>query len=118
MDALKVGFQGETGSYSEEALLQFFKQADPVPFEYFSMVFGAVAEGTVDHGMVPVENSQAGTINDTYDLLLQHDLNIIGEYHLRVKHCLMALPGETIESLSTIYSHPRPWHNVKSFYAL
>ncbi len=115
LTALRAGFQGEKGSFSEEAALKFFGQVDPVPFQYFSMVFGAVAKGDIDHGVVPVENSQAGSINDTYDLLLQHDLNIIGEIHLRIKHCLLALPGETIENIHTIYSHPQALAQCEKF---
>ncbi len=112
---LKVGFQGEKGSFSEDAVLKFFGRAEPVPFQYFSLVFEAVLKGEIDHGVVPVENSQAGSINDTYDLLLQYDLNIIGEIHLRVKHCLLALPGETLESIRTIYSHPQALAQCQEF---
>ncbi|MFO8009340.1 MAG: prephenate dehydratase [Dehalococcoidia bacterium] len=115
MIAPRVGFQGETGSFSEDAVLKLFKEVEPVPFQYFSSVFHAVSNGDVDHGVVPVENSQAGSINDTYDLLLQYDLNIIGEVHLRIKHCLLALPGEKIETLSTIYSHPQALAQCEQF---
>ena len=62
----------------------------------FADVFEAVAAGRADRGVVPVENSQAGTINETYDLLLAHELVIGGELDLRVSHCLMALPGQTL----------------------
>ena len=112
---LKVGFQGEKGSFSEDAVLKFFDRAEPVPFQYFSLVFEAVSKGEMDHGVVPVENSQAGSINDTYDLLLQYDLNITGEIHLRVKHCLLALPGEILESIRTIYSHPQALAQCQEF---
>ncbi len=107
MPTIKVGFQGEKGSFSEEAILHFFGPVEPVPFQFFSNVFEAVANKDIEHGVVPVENSQAGSINDTYDLLLQHNLNITGEIHLRVKHCLLALPGEKLDDIQTIYSHPQ-----------
>ncbi len=115
MPALKVGFQGEKGSFSEEAVLLFFGQVEPVPFQFFSDVFGAVANKDIDHGVVPVENSQAGSINDTYDLLLQHELNITGEIHLRIKHCLLALLGEKIDDIQTIYSHPQALAQCEKF---
>ncbi len=115
MIPLRVGFQGENGSFSEEAALRFFDAVEPVPFQYFSMVFEAVANEAIDHGIVPVENSQAGSINDTYDLLLKHELNITGEIHLRIKHCLMALPSETIENVHTIYSHPQALAQCENF---
>ena len=112
---LKVSFQGEKGSFSEDAVLAFFGEADPVPLRNFSGVFEAVSNGESDCGVVPVENSQAGSINDTYDLLLQRDLNIIGEVYLRVTHCLLALPGEVIEDVKRIYSHPQALAQCEEF---
>lgn len=111
----QVSFQGEKGSFSEDAVLQFFGQAEPVAFPNFSAVFVSVSSGKMDYGVVPVENSQAGSINDTYDLLLNHDLNIIGEIYLRVKHCLLALPGETINDITKIYSHPQALAQCQEF---
>ncbi len=61
----------------------------------------------MEFGVVPLENSQAGSINETYDLLLAYPLNIFAEVILRVSHCLMALPGETLADITTIYSHPQ-----------
>ncbi len=115
MKISKVGFQGERGSFSEDAVLQFFGEADPVPYRYFADVFRAVANGEMDHGVVPIENSQAGSINDTYDLLLAHDLKIVGEIYLRVAHCLLALPGESLEGIRRIYSHPQALAQCEKF---
>lgn len=78
-------------------------------------VFEAVLEGRVDFGVVPVENSQAGSINDTYDLLLSYPLNIFGEINLRIRHCLMALPGENLEGIKTVYSHPQALTQCEDF---
>lgn len=111
----KVAFQGEKGSFSEDAVLQFFGEADPIPLPNFAAVFDSVTCGDTDAAVVPVENSQAGSINDTYDLLLKHDLKIIGEVYLRVKHCLLALPGESLESIRTIYSHPQALAQCQEF---
>lgn len=111
----KVAFQGEKGSFSEDAVFQFFGEADPTPFPNFSAVFELVSSREVDYGVVPVENSQAGSINDTYDLLLQHDLNIVGEVYLRVKHCLLALPDETLNDVHKIYSHPQALAQCQEF---
>ena len=112
---LKVSFQGEKGSFSESAILQFFSDAEPVPLRYFSAVFESVSKGETSYGVVPVENSQAGNINDTYDLLLKHDLNIVGETFLKVEHCLMALPGEAIGNIKKIYSHPQALAQCEEF---
>ena len=112
---MKVSFQGEKGSYSEEAVLQYFGSVEPVPFQQFGGVFASVSNGDMDCGVVPVENSQAGSINDTYDLLLDYSLNIVGEIFLKVEHYLLALPGEKIENLKTIYSHPQAIAQCEEF---
>src|SRR6266567_9177667 len=77
---INVAFQGERGAFSDEAVRAYFgQQAEPLPYRSFADVFRAVAAGEVDYGLVPVEDSQAGSINDVYDLLRQHDLFVIGE---------------------------------------
>lgn len=92
-----VAFQGEYGAFGDEAVRAYFgrvqQSAEPRPYRSFSEVFRAVATGEVNYGMVPVENSQAGSINDVYDLLRQHDLFVIGEHQHPVNHCLLCLPG-------------------------
>lgn len=104
---LQVAFQGERGAYGEDAVIQFFGNVTTLPCRYFSDVFEAVLKDRAKAGVVPVENSQAGSVADTYDLLLHYPLNIYGEITLRVHHCLMALPGESIETVKTILSHPQ-----------
>ncbi|MCX8125704.1 MAG: prephenate dehydratase [Dehalococcoidia bacterium] len=104
---VRVAFQGERGSYSEEAVVRFFGEAELMPCLVLSDVFKAVSTGQAAFGVVPVENSQAGSINESYDLLLNYPLNIYGEVFVRVSHCLLALPGEKIGSIKTIYSHPQ-----------
>jgi prephenate dehydratase len=115
METIRVSFQGERGSFSEDAVLQFFGEADPIPFRHFSGVFEAVSRGSTDCGVVPVENSQAGSINEIYDLLLEYDLNIVGEVYLKVTHCLLALPGETMKNIKKIYSHPQALAQCEEF---
>ncbi len=115
MNIPKVSFQGERGSFSEDAVIQYFGQSQPVPFPNFAAVFESVSAHEMDYGVVPVENSQAGSINDTYDLLLNHDLHIIGEVFLRVKHCLLALPGDSIGEITKIYSHPQALAQCQEF---
>jgi len=111
----KVAFQGERGAFSEDAVITFFGDAELFPSRYIGDVFEAVLKGKVDFGVVPVENSQAGSINDTYDLLLSYPLNIFGEIHLRISHCLMALPGESLEGIKVIYSHPQALAQCEEF---
>ena len=103
-----VAFQGERGAFSDEAVRRYFgKQAEPFPCRSFSEVFRAVAAGEVEYGLVPVENSQAGSINDVYDLLRQHDLFVIGEISHPVDHCLLCLPGQQLSDIKRVISHPQ-----------
>ena len=105
---LQVAFQGEPGAYSEEASLAIFGTGiEPVPCETFDAVFSGVESGLYDHGVVPVENSLAGSIHRNYDLLLQHDLHVIAEHNLRVSHCLIGQPGTRIRDIRRVYSHPQ-----------
>jgi len=105
---VKVAFQGERGAFSEDAAAKLFgKSTDFVPCMRLKEVFELVSQDKVEFGVVPLENSQAGSINDTYDLLLAYPLNISAEAILRVSHCLMALPGERLADITTIYSHPQ-----------
>ena len=105
---LTIAFQGERGAFGDEAVRVYFsKQAEPLPHRSFADVFRAVAAGEVDYGLVPVENSQAGSINDVYDLLRQHDLFVIGEISHPVNHCLLCLPGQHLADLKRVISHPQ-----------
>ena len=106
--SLRVAFQGERGAFSEAAAIAHFgADIEPVPCEEFDDVFRCVADGVCDRGMVPIENSLGGSIHRNYDLLLRHDLAIIGEENLRVVHNLLALPDVKLEDLQRVYSHPQ-----------
>jgi len=103
-----VAFQGEPGAYSQEAVFeQFGPLARTLPCQSFDEIFAAVEDGRADNALLPVENSQAGSINQAYDLLLDHDLKAIGEVKLRVRHCLMAAPGTTPADIRRVRSHPQ-----------
>jgi prephenate dehydratase len=105
---VKVAFQGERGAFSEDAAAKLFgRDVDFLPCIRLKEVFELVSQDKVAFGVVPVENSQAGSINETYDLLLAYPLNISAEVILKVSHCLMALPGEKLTDITTIYSHPQ-----------
>ncbi|MBM4408426.1 MAG: prephenate dehydratase [Chloroflexi bacterium] len=126
-DRPRVAFQGEPGAFSEEAALTFFASPDVVAHPAWRSVFEAVRDGSVDAGVIAIESSLAGTIRETYDLLFEFDLRIVGEVTVPVRLALMALPGQTVEQIERVYSHPqalaqadaflrtRPW-NVEATY--
>jgi prephenate dehydratase len=105
---MKIAFQGEKGAYSEVAALEHFGAGlTTLPCVSFDDVFAAVESGAAERGLVPVENSLAGSIHRNYDLLLQFPLVVTGEHYLRVSHCLIGLPGATMDSLTRVISHPQ-----------
>jgi prephenate dehydratase len=101
-----VAYQGESGAYSERAVLALFPDAEPMPCETIRLAFSRVTSNEADFGVVPVENSQAGSVNETYELLLRSSLvKITGEVVLRVDHALLASPGTRLEGIRRAYSH-------------
>jgi prephenate dehydratase len=105
---LTVAFQGERGAYSEAAAVAYFGEAvQPLACSEFDTVFDAVTGGTADRGIIPVENSLAGSIHRNYDLLLRYDLTIVGEVQLRIEHHLITWPGVALGDLRRVYSHPQ-----------
>ncbi|MDR7402299.1 MAG: prephenate dehydratase [Armatimonadota bacterium] len=113
--AVRVAFQGERGAYSEEAVGLLFGEVEVLPCPSLRDVFEAVAAGRADRGVVPVENSQAGSINETYDLLVAHSLFITAELDLRIRHCLLALPGQTVADIRRVHSHPQALAQCEAF---
>ena len=99
---MRIAYQGEPGAYSEAAALRFNPSAELVPRETFDEVFEAVEQGTVTHGILPIENTTYGTIHRNYDLLLQHELPIVGEVKLPIVHNLLVLEGTTKEMLRRV----------------
>lgn len=114
--AERFAFQGERGAFSEEALRRYFgEDVEVLPKPTFAEVFEAVAGGEAEAAMVPVENSRAGSVADTVDLLLEHALTIVGELYLPVEHCLMALPGQMLADIREARSHPQALAQCDAF---
>lgn len=112
----RVAFQGERGAYSEEAAFLFFgPRIQVAPYEGLPQVFEAVEKGKVDFGIVPIENSLEGSVNETYDLLLGFKLRVSGEINLRVVHCLIASPRTVLSDVKTVYSHPQALAQCRKF---
>jgi chorismate mutase / prephenate dehydratase len=105
---VKVTYQGEIGAYSEMAVYKFFgKKAEPVPCKDFQEVFESVKAGAVPSGVVPIENSIEGSVNQNYDLFLAYDLKVCGEVAVKLAHVLIGNPQAKLEDIETVYSHPQ-----------
>jgi len=108
MGSTRVAFQGEAGAYSEAAALAFFgSQVETIACHNFDDVFACVSSTSCQFGIIPIENSLAGSIHRNYDLLLRNNLHLVGEHYLRVSHCLLALPGVELDEIKTVHSHPQ-----------
>lgn len=103
-----VAFQGVAGAYSEQAIRQFFgPDAESLPCRKLAQIFFAVEAGEADYGMLPVENAVAGSVSQSYELLMEHDLRVHAEVILRVQHMLLAPPGTKLSDLTRVRSHPQ-----------
>ena len=103
-----VAFQGIAGAYSEQAVRQFFgTETKSIPCQAFADIFLAVENGQADYGMLPVENAVAGSVTQSYELLMEHDLRIHAEVILHVHHMLLATPGTQLTDLKRVRSHPQ-----------
>jgi len=115
-ERVKVAFQGERGAYSESAVYTFFGDETEVkPCRDLTEVFESVDKQEVPVGVVPVENSLEGSVNQTYDLFLTHNLKVSGEIIIRISHCLIANPSTSLEAVKTVYSHPQALAQCRSF---
>ena len=102
-----VAFQGERGSFSEEAAYKLLGPHIRVqPCETFAAIFESVVTGKTRFCLAPIENTLAGSVYENYDLLLKHDLHIVGEVSLRIVHNLIAPSGVSLRKLRQVYSHP------------
>lgn len=110
-----VAYQGEKGAYSEEGAASLFPDSELLPQASIRKVFEAVEVGRVPYGLVPIDNSQAGSINETYDLFLKHGLHLVAETVVRVDHCLLALPGTHVDDLTEVISHPQAIAQCEEF---
>lgn len=106
----KVGYQGVRGAYSDLAQNEYFgAKADTKSFDTFEGVFRAVLNGEVEYGVVPIENSYAGSVEQVYDLLNQYDVKIVGEQFIHIENALLGIEGGRIEDIREVYSHDQPF---------
>jgi len=119
--SIKVAYQGTDGAFSHQVALRHFKQRYDevvcIGYTRFDQAAIAVEQGDTDVAMLPIENTTAGSINDTYDLLAEKDLFIVGEEILRVIHCLMAPQKVELENIRRVLSHPQAIAQCSHFLA-
>lgn len=111
----RIAYQGVSGAFSEQAALQFAPDAEAVGFPTFEEAFEAAVRGDCAYACLPVENSLAGSINQTYDLLTDSVLHVVGEQVVRVHHNLLAKPGTRLQDVRRVYSHPQALAQCQGF---
>lgn len=119
--SIKVAYQGMDGAFSHQAAMRHFEQrysnVECIGYTRFDQAAEAVEDGDVDVAILPIENTTAGSINDTYDLLAEKNLFIIGEEVLRIIHCLMATETVQISNIRRVISHPQALAQCTRFLA-
>ncbi len=104
---MRIGYQGEGLSYSDQVAIRLFPEAKRVGFGSFARAFHALGHGDVDRLVLPIENSTVGSILPVLDRLARHPVSIIGEHLIEVRHALIGLPGSTIDGIEEVWSHPQ-----------
>ncbi|HEX2208237.1 MAG TPA: prephenate dehydratase [Longimicrobium sp.] len=105
--AVRVAFQGEPGAYSDEAVRRYFGHAaEPVACRDFDAVGARTIAGEADYGLLPIENTLAGSVVASYDVLASPDLGVVGEIISPIHHCVLALPGAPLDGVARVLSHP------------
>jgi len=113
---MKVTYQGEAGAYSEMAVYKFFgHKVEPVPCKDFRDVFESVKTGAASNGVIPIENSIEGSVNQNYDLFLTYDLKVCGEVEIKLAHVLIGNPQTKLEDIETVYSHPQALAQCRNY---
>ena len=110
-----VACQGVEGAYSQLACEKLFRLPNEFYFSSFEAVFSAIEQGLCDYGVIPLENSTAGSVNKVYDLMMRHDFRIVRSVRLKVDHNLLARPGVKLEDIREIYSHEQAIHQCSGF---
>ena len=105
---VRVVFQGAEGAYSQAAMVQYFgDKIQSFHVNTFRDAMSAIEEGSADFAVLPIENSTAGIISEVYDLLVEFENYIVGEQIIKIEHCLLGVPGATMDDIRTVYSHPQ-----------
>ncbi len=111
----RVALQGVEGSYSQSAAEKLFHQPNLMFFSTFEGVFRALDQGLCRYGVLPLENSTAGSVNRIYDLMMQYDFSIVRSTRIKVDHCLLTLPGVSIKDIKEVTSHEQALTQCENF---
>lgn len=112
-----LAFGGEHGSNGAAAAHQWDESMIPMPAPSFSAVFEGVTEGVYDNGIVPIENSLGGVVEENNNLLIRNNLYIVGALDLPIHYCLMVIPGTDHREIRQVYSHPQALSQCREFIA-
>lgn len=110
-----VACQGVEGAYSQIAAEKIFRNPFILYFKDFEGVFNAVEQGLCQYGVLPIENSTAGSVNKVYDLMIRKNFSIVRTFRMKVDHNLLAKPGTKLEDIRQIYSHEQAIHQSVEF---
>ena len=114
----RVAFQGERGAFSEEAAVKLLgEEITLVPRPTFEAAFNAIADRAADYILAPIENSLAGSVHRSFDLLVDSPLNILGEVIIPIAHNLIAAPGAKFEEIAVVESHPVALAQCEQFFS-
>ena len=100
-----VACQGVEGAYSQIACEKIFKNPFIMYFKSFEAVFSAIDQGLCQYGILPIENSTAGSVNKVYDLMIEHNFSIVRTFRLKIDHNLLVNPGTNLANIKEVYSH-------------
>ena len=110
-----VACQGVEGAYSQIACEKIFKNPFIMYFKNFDAVFTAIEQGMCQYGILPIENSTAGSVTKVYDLMIRHNFSIVRTFRLKVDHNLLVKPGTTLKDVRTVYSHEQAINQCSEF---
>ena len=110
-----VACQGVEGAYSQIACEKVFKSPFIMYFKNFEGVFTAIEKGLCQYGILPIENSTAGSVKKVYDLMIRHNFSIVRSFRLKIDHNLLAAPGASLDSIKEIYSHEQAINQCSEF---
>jgi 3-deoxy-7-phosphoheptulonate synthase len=118
-EGILCAYNGPRGAFAEQAIGRYFDtEVTALSVDSFRDIFRKVADGQADYGMVPIENTLAGSVFENYDNLTQfEDVSIVGAVHLRVQHALLGVKGASVDTIKTVYSHPQAISQCSKFLA-